>query len=270
MTPEMRTRLGVVRYLNSRPLVEAFESGDLEHPFELIYDVPSRCAERLHSRKTDVALIPSVEIARGKDRYAIVPGVGIASAGPVRSVFLLLRKDPEDIGTLALDTSSRTSVALSRIVLQKRYGCRPDVFESPPDPGRMLDRADAALLIGDLALELDMEAYRVLDLGEAWTELTGLPFVYACWTGRPDALGLQGVRKLIEAKEMGARYVPSIAARYAASHGLPAAFYARYLTRNIRYDLGGAELEGLRRFYAYAFELGLIERVPEIRFYDES
>ena len=262
----MRTRLGVVSYLNTRPLVQAFESGDFEHPFDLVYDVPSRCADRLHKGETDVALIPSVEIGRGPEPYRVVPGVGITSFGPVRSVLLVLNKDPEEVRSLALDTSSRTSVVLSQVVLQKRYGCRPEVFQSPPDPGRMLEVADAALLIGDPTFELDLNARRVLDLGEAWTGLTGLPFVYACWTGRAGVLRSGEAEMLIRAKETGVRHIPAIAECYARSNPFPAALYADYLTRYIGYDVGEAELEGLRRFYAYAFELGLIQKIPEVRF----
>ncbi len=263
----MRIRLGVVNFLNTRPLVQAFESGGLDHSFDLIYGVPSRCAERLHSGEADVALIPSIEIARGPEPYEICPGVSIASLGPVRSVLLVLKKAPEEIRSLALDPSSRTAIALSRIILQKQYGCVPRVFQSPPEPDRMLERADAALLIGDSALELDPGAYRVLDLGAAWTELTGLPFVYACWTGRSGVLKPGEVRKLVEARALGVRQIPAIAEAFAASHPFPAAFYAAYLSCNIRYDLGDAELEGLRRFYGYALELGLIEKMPEVRFY---
>lgn len=261
----MGARLGVVSFLNTRPLVEAFRTGALSHDFELIYDVPSVCADKLHRGQTDVALIPAAEIGRGA--YVLVPEVGLASNGPVRSVLLLLGKEPEEVRTLALDVSSRTSVVLSQIVLARQFGCRPDVFVHPPDVDAMLARADAALLIGDPALELDVKRYRVLDLGEAWTQMTGLPFVYACWTGRPGAMGAGEVARLIEAKTLGLAEIPSIAAMYAAGHKMPPAFYADYLRRNMCYDLGEAEQEGMRLFYAYGAELGLIAHVPELRFY---
>ena len=260
-------RLGVVSYLNTRPLVHAFESKKLVHSFDLVYDIPSRCAERLRSRETDVALIPSVELARSPEPYDIVPNVGISSIGPVRSVLLILKRDPDKVRSLALDTSSRTSAALSRIVLEKAYGCRPETFEHAPDPERMLARADAALLVGDPALHLELDGYRTMDLGKAWAEMTGLPFVYACWTGRSGALDPGEARSLFEAKEIGVREIPEIATAFAQSHPQPASFYSGYLSRNIHYDLGEGEIVGLNRFHAYAHELGLIERVPEIGFY---
>lgn len=262
----MAVRLGVVSYLNTRPLVEAFRTAAIEHDFELHYDVPSRCADRLHKGETDVALIPAIEIGRGSEAYRIVPQVGIVSNGAVGSVFIVLKTEPEAIKTLALDRGSRTSVALARIALARQFGSRPEVFFCPPKIDAMLNRADAALLIGDSALEL--RHYRVLDLGEIWTQMTGLPFVYACWTGRAGALTPDDVAKLVDAKEKGRRMISRIAEDYAAqTRTMPPEFYANYLTRNILYDLGDAELAGLRRFYAYGAELGLIDAVPKLCFY---
>ena len=196
-------RLGVVQYLNTKPLVYAFESGAVEHPFDLVYDVPSECARKLHSRETDVALIPAIEIGRAPEPYRVVRDVGIGSTGSVNSVFLVLNKDPEDVGTVALDTSSRSSVALTRILLEKRYGISAEPVDHPPVIDQMLEKADAAVLIGDLALELDRDQYRVLDLGAEWTAWTGLPFVYACWTGRPDAISSEQAELLVNAISVG-------------------------------------------------------------------
>ena len=262
------TRLGVVSYLNTKPLVHAFESGLIHHDFELIYDVPSVCARKLHAGETDLALIPAIEIARSPEPYAVVPGVGITSRGPVRSVFLALNRDPEDVRTLALDTSSRSSVALSRILLEKQFGARvTETIEADPDVDAMLARADAAVVIGDIALELDRAVYRVVDLGEAWTTWTGLPFVYACWTGRAGVIDEAGCSVLREAKDLGLGGIDDISHSYATDHPHGPEFYAAYITEAIHYDLGEPELEGMRRYYAYAEELGLIEKAPEITFF---
>jgi len=266
----MAIRLGVVSYLNTKPLVHAFEMGEVDHDFELVYDVPSVCARKLHDQDTDVALIPAIEIARAPEPYSIVEGVGIASRGPVRSVFLVLNRDPADVRTLALDTSSRSSVALSRILLQKRFGAHlEDTIDAEPDVDVMLDNADAAVVIGDIALELDRSRYRVVDMGDAWTEWTGLPFVYACWTGRKYAIDREGCDALVRAKASGLLHVDAIAEAYAADHPYDAVFYSAYLSQAIHYGLGDAELEGMHRYFAYANELGLIDRVPTIDFYSE-
>ncbi len=264
---ESPTRLGVVQFLNTKPLVHAFEAGLIEHPFELIYDVPSECARKLHAGETDVALIPAIEIGRGPEPYSVVKGVGIGSVGPVNSVFLVLNKDPENVGSVALDTSSRSSVALTRILFEKKFGTSPQTFDHAPDVDGMLAVADAAVLIGDIALELDRTRYRVLDLGQVWTEWTGLPFVYACWTGRVNAISRGEQDLLVAAKSEGIGRIAEIAAAYAEGRPFLPAFYAAYLTESIQFDFGAAELEGMRCFFSYAAELGLIDEAPDIRFY---
>ena len=137
-------------------------------------------AERLHAGEVDLGLVPSIEYAFG--RYAIVPGVAIASRGPVRSVCLFHRGPLERVRRVALDTSSRASVGLVRVLLHARLGRDPEYVPMAPRLDAMLGEADAALLIGDPALDLESDVAR-LDLGEEWTRLTGLPFVYAFWAG---------------------------------------------------------------------------------------
>jgi chorismate dehydratase len=266
----MGARLGVVSYLNTKPLVDALERRRVDHEFELIYDVPSVCADKMHRGETDVALIPAAEIGRGADPYLIVPQVGIISNGPVRSVFVVLKKEPKDVQVLALDQSSRTSVVLSQIVLAREFGCLPRVFVEPPNLDVMLEKADAALFIGDPALELDLNRHQVLDLGEIWTQMTGLPFVYACWTGRANALDGKQIAQLIEAKQLGKMNVAQIAASYGASHALSPEFYEAYLSRNILYDLDEDALEGLRRYFVYGAELGLIDKIPDLQFFPQG
>ena len=185
MTPA-RLRLGAVSYLNARPLVYGL---DRQPRFDLRYDVPSECARLLHEGSIDVGLIPSIEYLRGPRRYALVPGPAVTSRGPVASVALYTRLEPRDIRTVAMDSSSRTSVALATVLLQRVFGVRPVAASMAPDLQAMLARADAALILGDLARFLNPQsAYRKVDLGALWTATTGLPFVYAFWTGWPDAV----------------------------------------------------------------------------------
>lgn len=259
-----RLRLGVVSYLNAEPLVAGLE-GDAG--FELVRDVPSQVAERLHAGQVDLGMIPSVEYARGD--YAVVPGVAIASNGPVRSVRLLLRRPLAQVRTVALDLCSRTSQALARVLLRERLGYDPVYVEMAPEPSRMLEKADAALLIGDPALYMD-EPGESLDLGEEWTRSTGLPFVYAFWAGRPGVIDEAGVRRLQQAMADGLDRLGPIAAAY---NGLGAGQAERsesYLRTNVVYRLGAEELAGLREFYRRAFDLRLIPRLPELRFHGGS
>ncbi len=260
-------RLGAVTYLNARPLVYGLETAGR---FDLRYDIPSECARLLHGRATDVGLIPSIEHLRGPAPYLLVPGPAVTSRGPVASVAIYTRREPADIRTIAMDTSSRTSVALATIMLRRRFGVTAEPAPMAPDLDAMLAQADAALMIGDLALLLDHEASgaRKIDLGEEWTAMTGLPFVYACWSGWPDALGAGDVEALQRARDAGVAQSDAVAAAYYPEDTARQAVARRYLRDNIRYVLGGEELEGLRLFYRYAAELGLASFDGTLQFYD--
>src|SRR5215471_536891 len=145
----MAIRLGAVTYLNARPLVYGLERSDR---FHLRYDIPSECARLLHARQVDVGLIPSIEYLRGPVPYALVPGPAVISRGPVASVAIYTRREPRDIRTIAMDTSSRTSVALASVLMKRRFSVTVEPAPMAPDLDVMLERADAALIIGDTAL----------------------------------------------------------------------------------------------------------------------
>jgi chorismate dehydratase len=262
-----RIRLGAVGYLNARPLVYGLES----HPrFDLRYDIPSECARLLHAHSIDVGLIPSIEYLRGPQPYLIVPGPAVTSCGPVASVAIYTRRDPKDIRSIAMDTSSRTSVALATVTLRRVFGVTPEAVAMPPDLDAMLARADAALIIGDNALFLNPEppsAVRKLDLGELWTESTGLPFVYAVWAGWPRAVDADDIALLQGARDQGVADSDGVARAYYPEERDRQQVAMRYLRDNIRYYLGPAELEGLATFYRYAAEAGLVPTAGELRFY---
>ncbi len=257
-------RLGAVSYLNSEPHVHGLER---DPAFRLEREVPSRVARRLHAGEVDLGLVPSIEYAFGD--YAIVPGVAVGSRGPVRSVCLFHHGPLERVRRVALDTSSRTSAALVKILLRERLGRDPQYVPMGPGLVDMLAVADAALLIGDPALDHEGEASR-LDLGEAWTRLTGLPFVFAFWAGRAGAVSATGVGRLQSALSAGTSALPEIARRYAAGDPARAAKYEEYLRENIVYRLGEEEQAGLREFYRRAHALSLIPAVPELRFHAEA
>lgn len=260
-------RLGAVGYLNARPLVFGL---DRAPRFDLRFDVPSRCATLLHERGIDVGLIPSIEYLRGPGPYAIVPGPAVTSRGPVASVALYTRKEPKDIRTIAMDTSSRTSVALTTVLVSRVYRMTPEAVSMPPDLNAMLARADAAMIIGDHALLLDHASAgaRKIDLGALWTETTGLPFVYAFWAGWPGAVGPADVAVLQKARDEGMTHTDEIARTYFDDNAGLRAIASRYLRDNIQYTLGPEELEGVRAFYRYAAESGLVSFDGRLRFYD--
>jgi chorismate dehydratase len=232
------------------------------------FDVPSRCADLLHAGEIDLGLIPSIEYLRGPVPHAIVPGLAIASRGPVASVALYTRREPRDVRSIAMDISSRTSVALVTVIFRVSTA-----WLRGPCPRRPMSRrcwrADAALIIGDNALLLDHQAAGIqkIDLGEVWTATTGLPFVYAFWAGRPGVLAPDGVVELRRAYQCGAADVSGISRAYFPDQAARQAIASSYLRDNIRYDLKPAEIEGLRAFYRFAAELGLASD-GSLRFYD--
>jgi len=261
-----RVRLGAVTYLNARPLVYGL---DRHAGFEVRYDIPSECAQLLHARETDVGLIPSIEYLRGPRPYLLVPGGAVTSKGAVASVAIYTRRDPRDIRTIAMDSSSRTSVTLATVLLRRWYGAAPDAISMAPDLDAMLASADAALIIGDTALFIDHKAAGVIkiDLGEAWTAMTRLPFVYAFWAGWPDALTPDQVEALQCARDSGVAHADEVAGAYYPADRARQAVAREYLRDNIRYVFGPEELAGLETFYRYAAELNLVAFDGELRFY---
>jgi chorismate dehydratase len=257
-------RLGAVAYLNARPLTYGLEGrADL---FSLRYDPPSTCAVLLHDGHIDVGMIPAIEYCRGPE-YNIVPGMGIISRRTVASVALFTRVPVERIRTIATDTSSRTSNALLRILCAERYGIAPEFTPMAPDVDAMFAAADAALIIGDPALFLDPSALRVekIDLGEAWNDLTGLPFVWAFWAGRPGVLPAAAVDALTQARDAGVAQSDLIAAGYAGPER--AALGQAYLRDNIRYVMDDREIAGVRKYYELAARHRLIDAAREPVFY---
>jgi chorismate dehydratase len=260
-------RLGAVSYLNVRPLVYGLERRP--DAVTLRFDVPSDCARLLADGEIDLGMIPSIAwLDRPGDR--IVPGVGIGSDGPVASVALFARKPIGEVTSIALDTSSRTSVALVRILCARHFRISPTFVPHAPDLGAMLASADAALIIGDLALFADHREHTAekIDLGAMWTDMTGLPFVWAFWSGRPDAVSADTVALLQAAAEDGMAHSDEIAAAYCAHDAARVPTAQRYLRENLAFRLTARALDGMRTFYAEAARLGLVERASEPAFFD--
>ena len=264
-------RLGAVSYLNVRPLVYGLDrySAETNRPglktrpsnapaLTLRFDVPSVCARLLDEGAIDLGMVPSIAYPdRPGDR--IVPGVCIGSHGPVASVALFTRRPLREVRSIALDTSSRTSAVLTRVLCARRFAIAPGFVPHTPDLTSMLAAADAALMIGDPALFADARAAGAekIDLGAAWTEMTGLPFVWAFWAGRPDAADAATVRVLQDAAREGMAQTDAIADAYYPGDPARQAVARRYLREHLRFELDAPALEGLRLYYREAAALGL-------------
>jgi chorismate dehydratase len=257
-------RVGAVNYLNTRPLIYRFS--ELAPQAELILDLPSRLADGLADGRFDVALIPSVEFFQNP-HYTIVSDACIGCRGPVLSVKLFSRVEPENIGTLALDEGSRTSVALFKILLWERFGIRPRLEHLPIGATIGDTKADAVLLIGDRAIHAPRGPFAaVWDLGDEWCRWSGLPFVFAMWVAREGA-DLQGVdQALAKARDLGVAHLGEIAAIEAAPLGLTEGECLSYLRDNLYFYLGPQQQQGLERFYRHASQMGLASQGVELGF----
>ncbi len=248
-------RVCAVSFLNTTPLVWGMLHGDQQGLFELDFRIPAECADRLASGAADIGIVPSFELTRLN--LEVIPGAGIACHGAVRSILLVSTRPAGEIRTLAVDSSSRTSVQLARVILERRFGVSPVSIPHAPDLTSMLKIADAALIIGDPALRLDPETlpYHVYDLGQEWVELTGLPMVFAVWAGRPGMLSAGVAEAFRESCRFGRARIEEIVASEAPRRGFAEDLVREYLQRHIVHELGPRDYEGMDLFLRYAREL---------------
>ncbi len=249
-------RIGAVSYLNTKPLIHGL-SQRLPGA-RIVLDLPSRLADRLAAGDLDVALIPSIEYFRGSD-WRVVSDACIACRGAVRSVRLLFRTAPADVTRLAVDEGSRTSVALAQILLHRRYGIRPQVQPLAIDAPISEPGADAALVIGDRAMDIPRDRWReTWDLGTEWTRMTELPFVFAMWVAGPKPLS-DGLATALEAsRDAGVASARSIAESESGRYGLTVDDCWHYFTKQLHFRLGPEERAGLELFHRWAQSLDLI------------
>jgi chorismate dehydratase len=282
-------RISIVEYLNTAPLVRGFTHGPLRGKYELSFTVPSQCAEALRSGAVDVAIIPAIEFQRIHG-LVILPNLSIASKKSVRSLLLVSKKPIRQVARIALDRSSRSTQALTRILCEKHWRISPEFFEAAPDLPEMLRHSDAALLIGDPALRLAIatapSAHRdasgelvttaagaglsgsnplfLYDIVEQWRAMTSLPAVLAVWAARRAAVTPELVQDFQDSLAFGLQHLDAIAAEASAEMNLPAADLRRYLAENIDYHLDEENLQGLARYFDLAANLGLIPQANKI------
>lgn len=262
MNGKPKLRIGAVNYLNTKPLIWGLDR--IAPQAEVVLDLPSRLADQLAGGQLDVALIPSIEFFQDST-YTIVSNACIACRGPVLSVKLFSRVPVDQIRTLALDEGSRTSVALTRVLLQQRYGLEPKLERLPIDATLAETTADAVLLIGDRAMHSPAGRFEaVWDLGDQWCRWAELPFVFAMWVARQGAQ-LDGLDvALAEARDAGLAHLDEIAEREAAPLGLTRPQCVSYLRDNLYFYLGPREQRGLELFHRKAVQLGLVPAGVEL------
>ncbi len=282
-----KLRISVVEYLNTAPLVWGFTDGPLAGRYDLSFTVPSLCAEALRRGEADVAIIPAIEYQRMDDVVAL-PGMAVAAKGEVRSILVIAKKPIEMARRIALDRSSRSSVALVRLLCAGHWGIQPEFIEMPPDPPAMLSEADAALVIGDPALRVAIKADALMrkqpnaesccsgdpseqpvpgvetlflyDVAHQWREMTGRPCVLALWVARRAAATPGVVADFLTSKEYGLARIEEIAEGAALKLDLPARALERYLRENIDFSLDEENRAGVEFYYQRCAAAGLIPR----------
>jgi chorismate dehydratase len=284
-----KLRISIVQYLNTAPLVWGFTNGPLRGKYDLSFTVPSLCAEALRSGAADIAIIPAIEYQRIDD-LVILPDMAIASQNRVRSLLIVSKKPIEEARSIALDRSSRSTQAFTKILCDRKWKIEPEFFEMPPDADAMLQRADAALLIGDPALRLSVgiaegakrgpsgemvcsaaaagipgtDSLHVYDVVEEWRKITNLPAVMAVWAARPEVVNPNVVEDFQASRDFGLQHVDDISRQAAAELKLPIGELKLYLTENIDFTLGEENLRGLTTYFHFAAELGLIRTLRPV------
>jgi chorismate dehydratase len=247
-------------------------TSELAENFDISYTVPSACARALLEGTADIGIIPAITYASIPELVTI-PDIAIASRGPVRSILLVSKVPIEQIRTIATDSSSRTSVVLTRVLLENWYGGPRQMREMDPDLPAMLAACDAAMLIGDAALLANTSGYRVYDLAELWIQHTGKPFVFAVWairraalTGVDPKLDVAGI--FVRSRDRGIlpENIQLLSEKWGPRLGLSVDSVRHYLTDNIYYHLDPPCLEGLQLFYRLAAECGAIDHAPALHF----
>jgi len=256
-----KLRAAAVSFLNAWPLTEGL---DRSERIELVKAEPSACAAMLEAGEVDLALVSVAALTKGQ--YDIVPGMAIGADGPVQTVVLAGEQSPAIWDEVFLDTASRTSHVLAKLVLDG-MGVHPAYTPAPAMDG--LARAKGtkgALVIGDRAF--DVRANQVLDLGREWNKLSGLPMIFALWAARPGTVTPEDVQELTRAAQHGLGMRTELAQRFAAEKGGDPERYRRYLTQRIRYGLGPYELQGLEAFLDRAARKGFLPPM-KLRFVDD-
>ena len=284
-----KLRISIVQYLNTAPLVWGFTNGPLTGKYDLSFTVPSQCAEALRTGAADIAIIPAIEYQRIPG-LVVLPDLAIASQNCVRSLLIIAKKPIEQVRSIALDRSSRSTQALTRILAAVHWRIDPEFFEADPDLRTMLQKADAALLIGDPALRISItiekrgsvspqgravcqaatfgiasaEIFHVYDVVGEWRKFTGLPAVMAVWATRPEVATPEVCADFAASRDYGLCQIAIISLEASRELDLPQEALESYLRHNIDCFLGEENRRGLERYFQEAAKLGLIPRNEKI------
>jgi chorismate dehydratase len=262
----MKIRVAASSYLNSAPLIWSFLQGPHEGSVDFVEAVPARCAQLLAQSLVEVALVPVIEYQRIAGG-SLVPNVCVGSRKEVLSVVLVSKnKRLEDIRTVALDESSRTSATLVKIIFREFLEREPEWTTRAPNLEAMLEQNDAALIIGDPGMAFPRQGLNVWDMAGLWRQHTGLGFVFAMWMVRDDATERARSVDFAGARDEGVAHIEEIVRSYQDKIPMRVEELRNYLTENIVFNVDESMERGLRLYFELAFKHNLIERVKDLRF----
>jgi chorismate dehydratase len=264
----LQNYIGLIDSLEYYPLIYGLQKNLSENTLNPIYSKPNEVSQLLKEGQVELALIPSIEYARKKETWRIIPDLCLACSGAAKNLQLLFKKGLKEIKKIAVDTDAEMVLILLRILMKEKFIMDPEFIFMSPDIEKMFAKADAALLTGDSALK-NLHLYpNRLDLNEEWVDLTGLPFVYSFWAGREFTVSKKDLGIVRNSYEVGKRNIENISKDYATSHSESWSFYHDFLTRNMQYVLTEEAKDGLTEYYNYAFFFGFSEFIPDLHFYE--
>jgi chorismate dehydratase len=284
-----KLRISIVQYLNTAPLVWGFTNGPLAGKYDLSFTVPAQCAEALRSGGADIAIIPAIEYQRIPN-LVVLPDLAIAAQNRVRSLLIVSKKPIEQVRSIALDRSSRSTQALTRILAAEHWKIDPEFFETEPDLRAMLEKADAAMLIGDPALRMSItiekkstvspqgraicqaatlgiashEIFHIYDVVGEWHKFSSFPAVMALWAARPEIVTPEVLGDFASSRDFGLSQIAAISLEASRELELPQKALESYLRHNIDFSLGEENRRGLERYFHEAAKLGLISEYKPI------
>jgi len=259
-------RLAASSYLNSAPLIWSFLHGTHRGSVDFVEAVPARCAQLLAQTEVEGALVPVIEYQRIEGGL-LVPNVCVGSQKEVLSVVLVSKnRRLENIRTVALDQSSRTSATLVKVIFREFLEHEPEWTTRKPDLAEMLEVNDAALIIGDPGMAFPRQGLNVWDMASLWREYTGLGFVFAMWMVRDSSVERARAVDFAGARDEGVGHIEEIVQSYQDKIPMRVEELRNYLTENIVFKVGESMEKGLRLYFELAFKHGLIQRVKPLRF----
>jgi chorismate dehydratase len=268
--PDKEKFIGLTDSLVYLPLIYGIHHNLIKHNFSLIFDSIIENANKLREGEIELGIISSLDYALKKETWLIVPDLCVSSTQKIKHVQLFFRRGLKNIRRIAMDKNAISEGILLRILMREKFQITPDYIEMEPDLEKMLFDTDAALIVGDQALNYAVTNQNRLDLNEEWIDLTGLPFVYAFWAGREFTINSEDIKILNTSFRLGLNNLEKISKNYAKTHKKNWTFYHDYLTQNVSYSFSDQEKDGLNEFYNYAFFYGFTEFIPELHFYKSS